>query len=432
MTDIAVSPDTIPVTEPEKKSRRKKAKTEVATTEGKANTSVSQLKATCQQSLLAKYVPSAIKAVSLQATGPLQYLRITADMGTQTLKLGSFDQSKGIEVSIPANVEQGGSLLCRPQEFSNLVQRLPDTPITLLEGLNSVTLLTAISRSEVLSKSDRDYPKLPEGTESRCFTLDGATLQRSILKTIGCVHVDETKGVQNGVNFQLWRTKEGAEIATCATNTQVLALYQTVASERMQVAPDAEFTISAKVLRSLIELAGLAQSVEIRVGQSEDGEPAIAEFYCTEKVDDCAPQIHKFVASLVEGQFISYRRYIPQTFKTEAVLDRELFLGNLERAMIIADHKKLKTITLSVDPESGELDVFTEAEGIGSHQESLSTQIKGEPMSPLYSCKELLEIVKQISGTEVRLQMPSADQHLLVNSPTQVDFLGMVASKVAV
>ena len=393
---------------------------------------VSRLKATCRQSLLAKYGQIAIKAVALQPTSDLQYLKISAHLDSQTLELSSFDQSKGITTSIPATVEESGTLLCRPQEFSSLVQKLPDTAISLIGGLTAITLLTGISRSEVQAKSDVDYPQVPSGIESKCFVLEGAVVQRSILKTIGCVNLDETKGIQNGVNFQLWNTKHGTEIATCATNTQILGLYQTVTAASLRDAPDAEFTVSAKVLRSLIELSGLSATVEIRVSQPESGEPSVIEFHCTEKLDDSIVQTHRFVASLLEGEFVNYRRVLPTVFETEVVLDQALFVGNLERALVIATHKKLKTITLTIDPDTQEVEVFTEAEGIGSHQESLSAQVKGGKMSPLYSCEDLLEIAKQVRSTEIRLRMPSVGQHLLVDSPTQSDFQGMVASKVVV
>lgn len=372
--------------------------------------------ATVQQATLSELTQLVVKAVPSQGTNPeLKYLVIEACADTQQLFLQGFDLKIRMRVRLPANVAQSGKLLVPPLQFSNLIEKMPKTAITLevTPGVTQLRLLSAIAQSEIPAKPATHYPKLPEPTGTiELYEINAREFQRAIRAIAMCASKDESQTPHHGVQIQLWKQSEQTCFSLCAADGHVLGLYQTTTLE--QDTPDFDCIVRADALTKLSELLDLnvSETVAIELEKSEQAPTSIVRFRYGENNAH-----HSLTVRVLEGNFSNYRNILSnlrQQVQTTVTIDQSQIISCLDRHLVMVT--SINTRVVKFTATSTGLDTESKS-AHGGHCESISGQINGASLTTHLNAANLQRIIQKLNHTEAKLHIIAEKSPLLIAAP---------------
>jgi len=111
------------------------------------------------------------------------------------------------------------------------------------------------------------------------------------------------------------------------------------------------------------------------------------------------------------GDYPAYGQLIPQKFIREIILDRKRLLSSLELVAVLAQKNNL--VKFSINNEASELIVSADAQDIGNAEQSLPAQIMGEDIEIAFNIKYLMDGLKAIPTSEIKMQLNEWNQPVI-------------------
>jgi DNA polymerase-3 subunit beta len=370
--------------------------------------------ATVQQAILSELTQLVVKTVPTQGTNPeLKYLVIEACADTQQLFMQGFDLKMGMRVCLPANVAQSGKLLVLPLQFASLIEKMPNTAITLevAPGLTQLRLLSAIAQSEIPAKPATHYPKLPEQSDTvEVYELNARELQRAIRAIAMCASKDESQSPHHGVQIQLWSQSEQPCFSLCAADGHILGLYETATPE--QETADFDCIVRADALTKLSELLDLNVSETVAIELEKSEQASIIRFRYGENATQ-----HCMTIRVLEGKFQNYRSILNnlrQQVQTTVTVDQNQLIGCLERHLVMVTNINTRVAKFMITPTGLE----TESKSSnGGHCESLSGQTSGSSLTTHLNAANFQKVLQKLNHTEAKLHIIAATSPVLIAAP---------------
>ena len=129
----------------------------------------------CSQAELNQHLAFVSRAVSTRPSLPvLANILLEADPASGTLALTAFDLNLGIRTQFEANVVEGGRTTLPARLLKDIVSRLPNAELTLVQEdpESPATLSCAAGEYQIRGASPSDFPELPE--------IEGETVELSV------------------------------------------------------------------------------------------------------------------------------------------------------------------------------------------------------------------------------------------------------------
>ena len=347
-----------------------------------------QMKITCQKTDLTEVLPNVAKAAS--AKTPMEALAaIHLCAEGQELILTGYDLELGIRTQIPAAVEEGGTLLTDSRLFSELVRRMPDGVLTIeTDDHLKITITGSGTSCQLPGMRADEYPDLPDIEQGKGAVIPQSLFKNMIDQTIYAVSLDETKPIFTG---------ELIEMTDDVLNIVALDNYRmAIGTEPLTGQEPMKFVVPAKALREIEHLLGDDEKNEapcrIRLDQSH------AMF-----------EINHYVvySRLLAGEFINYRRSIPENVKTELTLNRRELMDSLERCALLISEKNKTAVRFQLEDDR----LLINCQNVvGSVDDVLSCEMTGEKMVIGFNNRYLLDAVRVVQSDKVRLMLTAADR----------------------
>jgi len=352
------------------------------------------MKLTCTQSDLNAHLSLVSRAVPTRPTHPvLANVLMVADAETQQIRLTGFDLSLGVQTSFNAQVEEGGKITLPARLLSDIVSRLPDSPLTLVNEADDpgVMLTCATGRYQVRGMGAEDYPELPTIEDTNGTRLPVEALIDGLHGTLFAASGDEAKQVLTGVHLTVG--EDGMEFA--ATDGHRLAVVQTHSEGAVASEAGFDVTVPGKALRELermLQMNGVGEAIALRFDQGQ----------LTFEWEN-----QRLTSRLLEGQYPNYRQLIPRQFSRQMTVDRRLFTSSLERIAVLADQKN-NIVKFNLDATAQEVVLSVDAPDVGSGRESMPAQITGDDLEIAFNVKYLLEGLKAFNTGDIQMQFNTA------------------------
>ncbi|BAZ20764.1 DNA polymerase III beta subunit [Kalymmatonema gypsitolerans NIES-4073] len=359
------------------------------------------MKLVCTQSDLSTHLSLTSRAVPSRPTHPvLANVLLQADAENNQVSLTAFDLSLGIRTSFSAEVLHSGTIAIPAKLLNDITARLPEGEITLedesatgdtLGGEGSIVTLTPKSgRYQVRAMGAEEFPELPVIENAQALHIPAGTLIEGLRGSLFATSADETKQVLTGVHLTL--QQDTLEFA--ATDGHRLAVVQTTnESPDTNTETQLEVTVPARALRELARMLTHNNSQNEPVALYFDQGQVVFEW-----------QNQRLTSRTLEGQYPAYYQLIPRQFQRELILDRKQFLSALERISVFADQKN-NVVKVSVDSEAQEITISCEAQDVGNGRELMPAQILGEDIDIAFNIKYLMEGLKELPSTEIKMQL---------------------------
>lgn len=329
----------------------------------------------------------------------LANVKLTAGDG---LELVATDLDLTLVAREDAQVERPGSTTVPAHMLFDIARKLPEgTPVRLAQAAGSAELELEAGRSRFALPTlpVDDFPAAgPEAPEVR-FALAPAELAKLIDKARFAVSTEETRYYLNGIHLHTSGAGATRTLRGVATDGHRLARIEVPlpeGAERMPPVIVPRKTVGE--LRRLVE--GASGEVGVAVSATR------IELACGRAM---------LLSRLIDGTFPDYERVIPAGNERIALVGTKPFGEAVDRVATIS-LEKARPVKLAF--EAGKVTVSAISPDYGRAVEELDCDYRGEPIEIGFNARYVLDMVAEIDGPEIRIEMANAAAPTVVRDPS--------------
>lgn len=356
----------------------------------------------CNTAALMDAVSTVSHAVSGKSTLPaLEGVLLRA--AGNSLYLAGYDMELGITTSIEAQVKTAGDIVLSVKLFGDIVRGLcgENVSITVDEKLN-VKIVSGMAEYEIMGISAAEYPEIPTVPDGVGFVVPRGTLRSMIRQTIFAVmQTDSGRPAHKGTLFEIHNkmltlvSLDGARMA--------------LRSEPIKSEENMQFVIPRKTLNELLKML------------DDEDKPASIVVGKRHVLIEVGGYV--VISRLLDGEFMPYRKAIPQQVNTTVrVNTRELMQSVSRAAIVINDRIKSPLICHFA---GGKIHISCSTP-LGSASDVIGASIDGKEEMMSFNHQFLMEALKNTETDEVRIELNGSLSPMKILPPQGDNFLFLV------
>jgi DNA polymerase III subunit beta len=363
---------------------------------------VTPLKLTILRHELNEAIQNVSKAVSSRTTIPiLSGIKIEAAFTGVTLT--ASDTEISIQSFIPletsdktiATVERTGSVVLPAKFFVEMVKKLPHEEVHLdISDRFQTTIRSGSTDIQLVGLDPEEFPVMPTVVEDQVFSISGDMLRNMIRQTVFAVTTNESSPILTGV---LWSLQDG--------------IFKFVATDRHRLASRTA-PVEAKDLRfSNVVISGktLSELAKIIPDQNVMVDIVVANSQVLFKLGNVL-----FFSRMLDGTYPDTSKIIPQTFKTELVLNTKLLSDSIDRAYLLSREEKTNIVRLFTTENKG-IEISSSSSELGRVQDQLqAAELDGEPLRIAFNSKYMLDVLKVLDSEELFIGFTGAMSPIII------------------
>ena len=299
-----------------------------------------------------------------------------------TVRLTAYDMEKGMRTFVEAKSMTDGSFIINSQNILQIVRSMPSGDITIdIDDKNRAKITGGGGFFEIGSIPGESYPSLPLLSGDKNYTIPQHIFKSLVSKTAFAIDQNAQKPIFNGVYFAIEEGK--LKCVGCDGNRLGYADY-----DIGEDAPEASFIVPGKIL---FELMKMIHDTE------DDITISLARKHCIFKIAD-----YTYFSRLIDGEYLNYKRIIPEEFSKTAYINTDMMLAAVERASIVTEDKlggSTSKTFIKLEFEDNILKISSASTG-GSVYEELPIAMTGEELIIAFKCRYLLDALKASDGCE--------------------------------
>jgi DNA polymerase-3 subunit beta len=317
-----------------------------------------------------------------------------------SLTISATDLQTSMTTSLPVESKEDGKVAVPSKILLETLKTLPDQPVAF--SVDAQTFAIEISAGDgkykLSGENGEDFPRIPAVENASSVSMPASVLAEAINKTIFAVSNDDLRPAMTGVYCQL----SPQNITFVATDAHKLVRYR-----RNDTKSDAaaSFILPKKALTLLKASLGTDDSA---VSLEYNSTSAFFRFGNI-----------NLICRLIDERYPDYEAVIPQSNPNKLTLDRSQFLNSLRRVVIFAN-KTTHQVRLKIN--GSELNISSEDVDFSNEaHERLGCQYEGEDMEIGFNAKFLIEMLGNLEGDEVTLEMSTPNRAGLLIPQTNND-----------
>jgi len=317
-----------------------------------------------------------------------------------SLTISATDLQTSMTTSLPVESKEDGKVAVPSKILLETLKTLPDQPVAF--SVDAQTFAIEISAGDgkykLSGENGEDFPKIPTVENASSVSMPASVLAEAINKTIFAVSNDDLRPAMTGVFCQL----SPQNITFVATDAHKLVRYR-----RNDTKSDAaaSFILPKKALTLLKASLGSDDSA---VSLEYNSTSAFFRFGNI-----------NLICRLIDERYPDYEAVIPQSNPNKLTLDRSQFLNSLRRVVIFAN-KTTHQVRLKIN--GSELNISSEDVDFSNEaHERLGCQYEGEDMEIGFNAKFIIEMLGNLEGDEVTLEMSTPNRAGLLIPQTNND-----------
>ena len=364
------------------------------------------MKIVCYKDKILKAINSVVKGVASKTTMPILE-GILIQTNDNEIKLTTYDLEIGIEYIMECEVKEQGNTVVNAIMFSEIIRKLPDTEIHI--SLNEKKLLEIEcegSLYKLATMNPEEFPELPKIEIENSIEVEQNVLKNMIRKTIFAVSTEESRPIFTGCLFEI----ENNKLSLVAVDGFRLALRSIFLNNQTN---DFSAVIPGKTLNEVNKI--ISDSFEkIKIGISKN--QALFE------MDNC-----KIVTRILEGEFLNYKKVIPENWETRIKVNKNNIQDSFERISLISSSslEKEKKYPVKVNVDIGKVKISCTNQ-TGEAKEELFISTEGKNLEAGFNPKYFLDSLKAIDDEEVFIEFGTNISPCLIKSIENKDYIYMI------
>ena len=350
------------------------------------------MKFTCEKYILQNACAIAARAVASKSPIPaLEGLLLEA--GAE-LKITGYNLKEGIFTSVAADIEQPGSTVLNARLFGEMIRKLPDGMITVtVDEKNGVHVKCGKSEYNFIGLDAEDYPEMPVVDEMNSVALPQNLLRSMIEQTIFAVSDSDVRPIYTGTLFEL----ENNELTLVSVDGYRLA-------KRREKIDGGELENCSFVV------PGTALADIVRI--CEDTDDALSISVGAKHISFVIGET-TVVTRRLEGEFLNYKRSIPESFRYQIKIDRGEFMSVIDRVALIISEKNSNPVRLVFG--DGQIDCLC-VTPIGKAEDVCGCEGSGEDLEIGFNDRYLMDALKAAAKEELFVCLNTASSPCVITA----------------
>ena len=361
------------------------------------------MKFRCDVKQLMDAVQTVIRVMPVRT--PMEILQgILLDADENGLMVTASDGNMTTICSVPAEIETDGSVVLPGRLLSEIIRKLPaDQMEASLNNRFVLNIRCGGSRFNISGRNAEEFP-LPEQSG---YTYDIELPQPMLKDMIHMIAFSVPQEDQRVVLTGGYLNLENGNMDMVGLDGFRMALRSAQISDTQT---RAKAIIPCKAL----------DEIEKLMGDNEE-EKALMSFNQNRLRVQCGMTL--FYTSLIEGEYIDYRRVIPKAFNLSATVDTAAFADCVERAALIARSSRNNLIKLEVG--NGQI-IFSATSEAGDVREELSAETEGGDLVISFNVRYLSELARIVTGEEIMLKFGSSISPCVITPVDSNDYTYLI------
>lgn len=337
------------------------------------------MKINCERVLLSDALAGVSKAITMRSN--VSVLEgVLLKTGPEGLTLTGYDLEIGITTTIPAMVHEDGEIVLSARLLGDMVRRITSETV-LIESDEKLT--TTVSGGAalftILGMPAQDYPELPSPGADPVVTIAGNVFKGMVEKTIYAVSSDEKKPAHTGELMAIEKDKmtivalDGYRLAIC--------------EQEIEAEKEISIIIPHKTMNEVARLIGDSEE-EISISANRRYVIFNANGY-------------KIISRLLEGEFLDYKKVLPEGHKTKVTVNVKELAASIERASLIITERVKNPLRVQI---GAELTIRCQT-AIGKVSDVVAAKIEGDEMEIGFNNRYLLDALRNSGEEEVVFEL---------------------------
>ena len=339
------------------------------------------MKFTCEKALLQAAISTTSRAVSPKSSIPALE-GILVEAGSE-LRLTGYNLETGIRTTVPADIQEEGTLVLGARLFGEIIRKLPDDMVSFQAENYMVKIKCGMSEFNILGTDPEEFPELPTVEYQNSLILPQSKLKSMISQTIFAVSDNESRPIHTGSLFEV----DDSGLTVVSVDGYRLALRHE-AIEKKDGAPEFSFVVPG---------AALSEVEKICSDVDEPASVTQGARHVMFKVGDTM-----LVSRRLEGEFLAYRQAIPRNNTIIVEGETRTLLSSIDRVSLIISDKLKSPLRCVFD--NGVLKISTKT-AIGDAYDQCPIQGDGEGLEIGFNNKYLMDALKAAPADKVRLEL---------------------------
>lgn len=346
------------------------------------------------------------KATATRGIQPVLSNVLIETVDNNQIKLCATDLDISIEVTIPADITNSGSITLPAKKLAEIVTKLPNQPVQF--SLNDENNLTKIncgnSKFDLIGISSSEFPSISHLNSDEFIEIQIEPLLKGIKETVFAAATYDTNNVLSGVYFQINDNK--LEMAATDGNR----LTRTIKNITNQDNREYSIIIPA---RTLIEFA------RILMGTSDENVVIVIKggqisFKLKDRI---------LTSRLLEGQYPKYSQLIPANYEKLAKAEKDLLTSALERTSTLVNER---TSIIKLIFNDNTLQLLAETPDLGDSSDQIDVEYTDEELKIAFNYKYILDILKVLDSSKVKIELSGALSPTLIKPDSEDDYLCLI------
>lgn len=291
----------------------------------------------------------------------------------------------GIKVKIPAKIEEEGGTTVPGKQFIEALSLIPPDKISLSLEKNSLKISSRGNTVVFQTMPKEDFPSLFDKKGERVEEFPAGELKKNLSKLVFASAADGGRAELGGV---LLAQKDGF-MDMVATDGFRLSLRRL---EKKRFLSTGESLIVPS--KTLSEARDLGEEGGISMYVYKEGNQVLFE-----------KENLVLVGRIIDGEFPSYEKVIPPSFKTKIKIATEEFVQKIRLAAVFArDSANIVKLKAS----SGKITISSRAPGVGEQEAVLDAEKEGEDTEIAFNIRFLTDLLKNTTEETIIMELSGA------------------------
>ncbi len=355
------------------------------------------MKITLERAALLKSLSHIQSVVERRNTIPI-LANVLIRASGEEVSFAATDMEIEVNETVQATVAKPGAVTAPAHTLYEIVRKLPEGAQVEISavGAGQLALVSGRSSFKLGCLPVDDFPKMPDGDHKHKFSIAADDLRALIDSTRFAISMEETRYYLNGIYLHTAKADKKVDVLRAvATDGHRLARAE-------MPAPQGAKGIAGIILprKTAFEVRKLLDEISGAV------EIALSESKVRFTFDNVV-----ITSKLIDGTFPDYERVIPA--QNDKILDTsaKLLAAAVDRVATISSEKS-RAVKLALT--QGQMVLTANAPEAGSATEEVEVNYDGPPMEIGFNARYLLDILQQIQGDGVRLQLSDGASPALV------------------
>lgn len=357
---------------------------------------------TLEREKLLEAVNHLSRIVSAKTSLPvLEGILLSAESGKVTLI--SYNLEIGIKKEIYSNTSEPGDIVINAKILGEILRKL-DAPYVEISTDDRLMchIKSGSAVFDIMGMAAADFPEMPSVSENNKFVLGGEIIKNMVRRTIFAVAQNEgTRPILTGINITL----APGVIKFVAIDGYRLA----IRNEKINIDKEMSLIVSGKAISELVKIIN---------DQDEDVEIFVSNNLICFKTDG-----YSFISRLLDGDFVDYKKTIPETYKQRIFIKTKELIDTVERISLVINDTFSTPIRCIISENNI---IFSCTSAVGRATENFPINLEGEEFEIGLNSRYLTDALKATESDKVKIEFNGPSSGVLIKPIDSDDFTYMV------